>query len=223
MVISDEDLIKLQDLKSTIKTTLYEAGFNKDLKEYNFQPDSYFEANDSGDPMDARIKSERRDYDSKKVKYEKMLNIYKENPARIEKINELWEKGVQAIYCDSSRFARVNYKLQQDYERNLSTIHVKIKPYFENLALKYYLPRAESLINAKKYCELNELTDKYRLVLDKLIAISDNQRISCDYQRQEARNRGDYTYETKLIKALSEISDLDALVEFILKAYKDQC
>ena len=223
MSLSDDDLIKLNGLKTTIIATLIEAGFEKDLKEYNFQPDAYFEANDSRDPMDARIKSERRYYDSKKMKYEEMLNIYKDNPARIEKINELWEKGVQAIYCDSSRFDRLHYKLRADYEKELPYMHVKIKPYFETLTFKYYLPKAESLINAKKYCDLNELADKYRIVLDRLIAISDNQRNYCDNYRREARNRGDYSYETKLIKALSEITDIDALLEFILKSRSDQC
>lgn len=218
IMLSDEDLVKLKDLKSTIRTTLYEAGFEKDLKDNNIQPDKYFEANSDEDSMDERLTSDRNGYESKLINYNKLLSIYKDNPVRIQKINELWEKGVQAIYCDSSRFARVNYKLQKDYERNLPSIHSKIKPYFEILALKYYLPKAENLIDAKKYCELNEVADKYRLVLDKLIKLSDHQKISCDLIRQKMKERGDSSFETKLIKALSEISDLDALVEFILKS-----
>jgi hypothetical protein len=223
MSLSDDDLIKLNGLKATIMATLREAGFENDLKKYNFQPEANFKANDSGEPMDAFIKSNGSTYKYKMNNYLKMLSIYEGNPIRIQKINELWENGVQAIYCDSSRFARVNYKLQKDYEKELPYVHPKIKPYFETLAIKYYLPKAESLINAKKYCELNELADKYRLVLDKLIAISDHQKISCDLFRQKMKERGDSSYETNLIKALSEISDIDALVEFILNSRSDQC
>lgn len=223
MSLSDDDLIKLNGLKTTIMATLIEAGFEKDLKENNFQPDRYFEANSSEASMDEPLKSGRREYESKMKSYQKLLTIYKDNAVRTQKINELWEKGVQAIYCDSSRFARVHYKLQKDYEKELPYVHAKIKPYFETLMFKYYLPKVESLTGAKKYCELNELADKYRLVLDKLIAISDNQRNYCDNYRREARNRGDYSYETVLIKALTEITDLNALIEFILNSRPDQC